>query len=246
MKRSNHTISDRLPPGSTRTTPFTVHQDGGVKFATGASSKIRWRGNIAIGTWNTRTLRVAGKLQELAHEMDKYRWNILGLFGRRWKKFGETTEERHEVSFSGKSINTSMVSLQWHREHCHGMSPDLQQAHHYPPEGSPVQYHSCTSVHPNVKLIWWQRSRRILWPATEYHWLDAEEGYSCSARRLECKWGQECLWKLARLYWPFCNDDRHEKGFSLLKFATFNDLVLANTFGHHKTTRRWTWHSPNR
>ena len=32
----------------------------------------------------------------------------------------------------------------------------------------------------------------------------------------------------------------------LLEFATFNDLVLANTFGHHKASRRWTWHSPNR
>ena len=31
----------------------------------------------------------------------------------------------------------------------------------------------------------------------------------------------------------------------LLEFATFNDLVLANTFGHHTASRRWTWHSPN-
>ena len=29
----------------------------------------------------------------------------------------------------------------------------------------------------------------------------------------------------------------------LLEFATFNDLVLANTFGHHKASRRWTWHT---
>ena len=42
---------------------------------------------------------------------------------------------------------------------------------------------------------------------------------------------------------PFCNDDTNERG--LLEFATFNDLVLANTFGHHKASRKWTWHSPN-
>ena len=58
---------------------ITVCQDGGVKHATGASSKIRGRDNITIGTWNTRTLGAAGKLQELTHEMDRYRWNILGL-----------------------------------------------------------------------------------------------------------------------------------------------------------------------
>ena len=30
----------------------------------------------------------------------------------------------------------------------------------------------------------------------------------------------------------------------LLEFAIFNELVLAYTFGHQKTSRRWTWHSP--
>ena len=30
---------------------------------------------------------------------------------------------------------------------------------------------------------------------------------------------------------PFCNDDTNERGLRLLEFATFNDLVLANTFG---------------
>ena len=44
---------------------------------------------------------------------------------------------------------------------------------------------------------------------------------------------------------PFCNDDTNERGLRLLEFATFNDFVSANTFGHHKASRRWTWHSPN-
>ena len=100
MKTSNHTIPDRSPPWSTRTAPSAVHQDGGVNYATGASSKIRGRDNITIGTWNTRTLGAARKLQELTHEMDRYRWNILGLCEMRWKNFGETTEEGHKVFFS--------------------------------------------------------------------------------------------------------------------------------------------------
>ena len=43
---------------------------------------------------------------------------------------------------------------------------------------------------------------------------------------------------------PFYIDDTNERGLRLLEFATFNDLVLANTFDHHKAPRRWTWHSP--
>ena len=79
MTTNNYTIPDRSPPGSTRTATSAVHLDGGVKYATGASSKIQGRDNITIGTWSTRTLRAAGKLQLLAHKMSRYRWNILGL-----------------------------------------------------------------------------------------------------------------------------------------------------------------------
>ena len=104
MTTHNNTVPDRSLPGSTRTAPSAVHQDEGVKYATSASSKIRGRDNITIGSWNTRTLRVraAGKLQELTYEMERYRWNILGLCEMRWKNFGETTTEGHKVFFSGK------------------------------------------------------------------------------------------------------------------------------------------------
>ena len=61
------------------------------------------RDNIIVGTWNTRTLRTAGKLQEPTHEMDRYRWNILRLCETREKNFGETTtKEEHKVFVSGK------------------------------------------------------------------------------------------------------------------------------------------------
>ena len=53
-------------------------------------SNVSGRDNITMGTWNTRTLRAAGKLQELRHEMERYRWNIFGLCEMRWKNFGET------------------------------------------------------------------------------------------------------------------------------------------------------------
>ena len=30
----------------------------------------------------------------------------------------------------------------------------------------------------------------------------------------------------------------------LLEFASYNNLKVVNTFGPHKPSRRWTWHSP--
>ena len=43
----------------------------------------------------------------------------------------------------------------------------------------------------------------------------------------------------------FCSDDINERGLRLLEFASFNNLVFTNTFGHHKASRAWTWHSSN-
>ena len=62
---------------------------------------------------------------------------------------------------------------------------------------------------------------------------------------LNAKVGKDACGNWQGICGPFCNDDTNERGLRLLKFATFNDLVLANTFGHHKASRGWTWQSPN-
>ena len=81
------------------------HRDVGDKYATGVPKikKIRGRENIAVGTWNVRTLRPAGKLEQLTNAMSRYHWNIVGLCEMRWKNFGETsTDDGHKVYFSGE------------------------------------------------------------------------------------------------------------------------------------------------
>ena len=40
-----------------------------------------------------------------------------------------------------------------------------------------------------------------------------------------------------------CNSKSNDRGIRLLEFASYNDLVVANTFGTHKTSRKITWHS---
>ena len=63
------------------------HQGGNDKCATDA--KLRGREDITIATWNVKTLRAAGKVEELLHDMDRYKWSILGLCEMRWTKSGE-------------------------------------------------------------------------------------------------------------------------------------------------------------
>ena len=50
-----------------------------------------------------RTLRPAGKLEQLTHAMSRYHWNLVGLCKMRWKHFGEMpTDDGHKVYFSGE------------------------------------------------------------------------------------------------------------------------------------------------
>ena len=59
--------------------------------------------NISVGTWNVRTLRPAGKLEQLTHAMGRYHWNKVGLCEMRQKNFVEmSTDDGHKVNFSGE------------------------------------------------------------------------------------------------------------------------------------------------
>lgn len=76
-------MSDRSRPGKTLlTTALTtvLPQGGGDKFATGTRitpTHSLPKNNTVIGTWNVRTLYACGKVKELTHELDRYRWDIL-------------------------------------------------------------------------------------------------------------------------------------------------------------------------
>ena len=99
----DYTVPDRSSPGSARTAPFIAHEGEGVKCATDDNNKLHTRSNVSIGTWNVRTLRPPGKLEELTHEMRRYCWIDLGLCEVRWKNFGKTTtQDGHKLYFSGK------------------------------------------------------------------------------------------------------------------------------------------------
>ena len=91
MTTKTQSIPAQSSPG-TRTAPsVSDHQDGDEKYVTDGPKPLRARNNITIGTWNVRSLRAVGTVEELTHEMKRYRWNILGLCEVRWKNFGETS-----------------------------------------------------------------------------------------------------------------------------------------------------------
>ena len=88
MMNTNNTISVTARDNNDHA--FCRHWDVGDKYATGVPKikKIRGRENISVGTWNVRTLKPAGKLEQLTRAMGRYHWNIVGLFYMLWKNFG--------------------------------------------------------------------------------------------------------------------------------------------------------------
>ena len=109
----SNTITKNIPartsPGLKRSASFIAHQDNNEKLAT-EEYKIKTRRNETyIGTWNVRTLREDGKLEELTHELDRYRWNVLGLSEVRKRGVNEIqTIEGHKLYYIGndkKHIN---------------------------------------------------------------------------------------------------------------------------------------------
>ena len=79
--------------------------------------KIRGRENISVGTWNVRTLRPAGKLEQLTHAMGRYHWNIGEVCEMRWKNFGEMSiDDGHKVYFSGEDRHEYGVEFLVHND----------------------------------------------------------------------------------------------------------------------------------
>ena len=77
-KQNLNTIPARTSPGKIRFALFIANQNNNVKMVTDEQKKIKIRRkNTYIGTWNLRTLREEGKLEELTHELDIYIGGLL-------------------------------------------------------------------------------------------------------------------------------------------------------------------------
>ena len=203
MKTSLNHIPDRSQPGSKMTAPPAVHHDGGVKYATGApTKKIRGKNDITIGTWKVRTLRAAGKLKELTHEMERYRWNLLGLAEMRWKSFGETsTEGGHKVYFSGKKDKHEQgVGFLVHKDivntvmGCRPISSRLItiRLKATPFNMTVIQVYATTSDYDDSEVEDFYGQLQEVIEETP------KERQSYCTRRLECKSGKGCAEQLAR------------------------------------------------
>ena len=226
MTTTTQSIQAQSSPGTRTASSVDGHQDESEKYATDGPKSLRARNNITTGTWNVRSLRAAGKVEELTHEMKKYRWNILGLCEERWKNFGETsTPEGHKLFFSGREDRHEHgVGFLIHKDTVNaimGCRPVSSRLITIRLKASPF----------SITII------QTYAPATDYDDDDIEDFYDQlqevidQAPKKDIKnWKGTCG--------QYCNPKTNERGLGLLEFISYNNLKVVNIFGPHKPSRR--------
>ena len=106
MKRqTRNPMPARRTPGQTSSAPAVCVRGTGAKSTTGVNrdSRLRVKDKLVFGTWNVETLWRDGRLEELCHELESYKWNVIGLSEVRRKALGEiSSDEGHKLYYCGR------------------------------------------------------------------------------------------------------------------------------------------------
>ena len=165
-------------------------------------------------------------LQELTHEKDRYRWNILGHYEMRWKNFDNTTtQEGRKVFCSGKEDEHKHgTGFLIHKDimnnvmGCRPVSSRLITICHPPFNITVVQVYAPTSDYDDNKTEkFHDQLKNVIDQILNKDILVVEEDWNA-------KVGNDAYENWQDIFGPFCNDDTNERGLRLLELATFNDL----------------------
>ena len=262
-------MPDRPSPGiTTPAHPIGKSQDGCDKSTTGLNNilttqhkttqrttktinkrRIQLATNITtIGTWNVRTLNGVGKIQELTRELDRYRWDIIGLAETRWKNSGEViTDEGHKIVYSGQEkYHQQGVDFIVRKE----LTTSILN---YSTVSSRIISIRLASQPVNMTII------QIYAPTSDYNDEDIEVFYEDIEQTMAAVHKKDLLiiqgdWNAivgdANKDWSnavgkFALGKTNPRGIRLLEFATKHNFTLSNTLHPQKDSRKATWHSPN-
>ena len=192
-----------------------------------------------------RTLRTPGKLEELTHEMRRYRWSVLGLCEVRWRNLGETTtQDGHKLYFSSKEDrHENGVGFLVHKDAVNtvmGCQPVSSRLVTIRLRATPfnitiVQAYAPTTDYDDEKIEdFYEQLQEVLDQVPKEDILIVQG--DCKATV-----GEDAYKNWENTCGLYSNNETNERGFRLLEFASLNDLKLANIFGPQKASRRWTW-----
>ncbi|CAM4977717.1 unnamed protein product [Rotaria socialis] len=238
---TNDTGTSTRPGRTANKPPITT-----TKAPKGNTQKLKiMKNTFTVGTWNVRTLWAAGKLGLLRHEMNRYRYDIIGISEVRWTGKGETS--RGDFIWSGENNN-----------HIRGVGILLstkakKSLMSYNPINSRIIMARFNATPFNVTII------HVYAPTSDSSEDEIETFYDCVEETItktpkkdviiitgdwNAKVGTDNTgWESVMGRYGY--GSRNERGERLLEFAAEHNLFICNTRFQQKLNRKWTWDSPD-
>ena len=205
------------------------------------------KANISIGTWNVRTLHQEGRTELFIREIQRYKWDIIGLSETHWTGSGTKTVEGYNIIFSGhQDKHISGVALL--------LSKNARQAMiAMQPISSRIIYARFQGQGFNLAVI------QVYAPTADSSENDIQDFYDNLQKKVDEIDRRDILmimgdWNAKigtdRETWPSTIGQygfgvANERGQRLLEFCCTNQLCITNTYFKHKDSRKWTWAHPN-
>ena len=199
--------------------------------------------NLVLGTWNVRTLRPLGKLENAIREMEIRKIGILGVAEMRWTGSGCSKKGSYMVLYSGGEQHTEgvgMIISKKYTKSVMGFLPISRRVMVVKIEGKPF----------NLAII------QAYAPTAEHSEEDIEEFYEDLEKAckhvastdimvvmgdMNAKIGKG---RVDRYVGEFGLGERNDRGDRLLEFCVEKDLFVANTHFQQPARRLYTWKSP--
>ena len=199
--------------------------------------------NLVLGTWNVRTLRPLGKLENAIREMEIRKIGILGVAEMRWTGSGCSKKGSYMVLYSGGDQHTEgvgMIISKKYTKSVMGFLPISRRVMVVKIEGKPF----------NLAII------QAYAPTAEHSEEDIEEFYEDLEKAckhvastdimvvmgdMNAKIGKG---RVDRYVGEFGLGERNDRGDRLLEFCVEKDLFVANTHFQQPARRLYTWKSP--
>ena len=200
--------------------------------------------NFRIGTWNVRTLRRDGKLENLLVEMDKCKVNIIGLSEVRWLDKGEIVSGKYTMFYSGGTtcergvaiIMENKIVQSVNKVVCHSDRLMFVKISAEPVDILVIQVYMPTSDH-DVKEV-----EKMY---DEIEGIIQTEGRGKVNTIIIGDWnsvvGQGSEGNVIGQYGL---GKRNDRGEMLMQFCQRNNLIVTNTWFKKRKTKLYTWKSP--
>uniref|UniRef100_A0A8D8T8A4 Craniofacial development protein 2 n=1 Tax=Cacopsylla melanoneura TaxID=428564 RepID=A0A8D8T8A4_9HEMI len=221
----------------------SIGSPGGA--VTSITKRLKCQEEIRIGTWNVKTMRQEGKIQNAIQEMTQMNINIMGVSEMRWPGAGSANIEEHQVYYSGTDNGKHELGV--------GiiMTKEMSKSvDNFIPVSARVMLIQLKARPIDINII------QIYAPTTEGTEEEVEELYNSINQVMKKLKKQDITivmgdfnakvgaGRTSSAVGPFGLGSRNDRGDTLEIFAESNQLVIMNTWFKLHQRKLYTWKSP--